>query len=62
MIYLIELLINTATPTGAALLVYFLLHREIDKLKDCIQQKHNRNSKAITYMMGKFGIKPSDIE
>lgn len=58
----LDFLVDAGSPFGAALAVYFLMRKETDKIKACINRKHNRNSRYIAYIMGKLGIKPSDIE
>jgi len=53
---LIETLIDIGTPAGVGLFVYYLLHKEIDSLKDCISSKHLTNSRDIQNIKGRLGI------
>lgn len=41
---------------GSGGAVYYLIHKEIDKLKECISEKHLTNSKDITRIKERIGI------
>lgn len=53
---MIEYLIDFATPAGSTLAIYILLDKKIDKLLQCINQKHLTNSKEIANIKGRLGL------